>query len=174
MRHDDDHEPVFVRSEWGTNRYVYNPDSPVGMTFIVLSLALVVLFFFHVSDSSSWTEDELRDAVHEATGVLAEEPHPFPSRLEPSEWVADRIEEAVHEAGGVNAAPGPRVEYVEEAGRYEVTATDTTAVFCLRVEWSPFISEEDAEPDPYEYGGAPGDSFDPRYTLRTTVAEDYC
>lgn len=36
MPHDD--EPVFKRSRWGTNRYYYNPQNPVGLALIVLSL----------------------------------------------------------------------------------------------------------------------------------------
>ncbi|MFI5831392.1 hypothetical protein ACIA6C_29745 [Streptomyces sp. NPDC051578] len=35
--HDDD-EPVFKRSQWGTNRYYYNPRNPVGLALIVISL----------------------------------------------------------------------------------------------------------------------------------------
>ncbi|MFE0644728.1 hypothetical protein ACFW2Y_24415 [Streptomyces sp. NPDC058877] len=30
-------EPVFKKSRWGTNRYVYNPRSPVGLFLIVAS-----------------------------------------------------------------------------------------------------------------------------------------
>jgi len=42
MRFDDD-EPVFKRSRWGTNRYVYNPHNPIGLALIVLSIALVAM-----------------------------------------------------------------------------------------------------------------------------------
>ncbi|MEU4949041.1 hypothetical protein [Streptomyces lavendulae] len=34
----DDDEPVFKRSKWGTNRYYYNPRNPLGLTLIVISL----------------------------------------------------------------------------------------------------------------------------------------
>ena len=34
----DDDEPVFKRSKWGTNRYVYNARNPMGFALIVLSL----------------------------------------------------------------------------------------------------------------------------------------
>ncbi|MCG3041727.1 hypothetical protein L7D48_14340 [Streptomyces sp. S1A] len=40
MSREDDHEPPFVRSDWGTNRYVYNHRSPIGRSFIVISLAI--------------------------------------------------------------------------------------------------------------------------------------
>ncbi|WP_327381768.1 MULTISPECIES: hypothetical protein [unclassified Streptomyces] len=34
----DDDEPVFKRSKWGTNRYYCNPRNPLGLTLIVISL----------------------------------------------------------------------------------------------------------------------------------------
>ncbi|MCX4807709.1 hypothetical protein OG594_39985 [Streptomyces sp. NBC_01214] len=39
MQYDD--EPVFKRSKWGTNRYYYNPDNPVGLALIVITLLFV-------------------------------------------------------------------------------------------------------------------------------------
>ncbi|MCM9083085.1 hypothetical protein OG444_31960 [Streptomyces sp. NBC_01232] len=36
MRYDD--EPVFRRSKWGTNRYYYNPNNPIGLALIVITL----------------------------------------------------------------------------------------------------------------------------------------
>ncbi|MFE1555752.1 hypothetical protein ACFW6V_12330 [Streptomyces sp. NPDC058734] len=39
MRYDD--EPVFRRSKWGTNRYHYNPHSPVGLVLIIVTLLFV-------------------------------------------------------------------------------------------------------------------------------------
>ncbi|MBN0044191.1 hypothetical protein JS756_08730 [Streptomyces actuosus] len=39
----DDDEPVFRRSRWGTNRYEYNPDNPVGCTLIVLTVVFVAV-----------------------------------------------------------------------------------------------------------------------------------
>ncbi|MFI9123212.1 hypothetical protein ACIGW0_28125 [Streptomyces bikiniensis] len=32
--------PVFKKSRWGTNRYVYNADNPVGLALVVISTAL--------------------------------------------------------------------------------------------------------------------------------------
>ncbi|MFF2569909.1 hypothetical protein [Streptomyces sp. NPDC058084] len=37
---DDDHEPVFRKSRWGTNRYTYNPRNPIGLALIVGTLVL--------------------------------------------------------------------------------------------------------------------------------------
>lgn len=34
----DWNEPVFKRSKWGTSRYVYNAENPLGMALIVLSV----------------------------------------------------------------------------------------------------------------------------------------
>ncbi|GAA2656620.1 hypothetical protein ACFY7Y_33235 [Streptomyces virginiae] len=39
MHHDD--EPVFKRSKWGTNHYYYNPQNPVGLALIVITLLFV-------------------------------------------------------------------------------------------------------------------------------------
>ncbi|MEE1942628.1 hypothetical protein V1L54_25025 [Streptomyces sp. TRM 70361] len=167
----DDHEPVFVRSPWGTNRYVCNPRNPAGMTLIVLSLCLAAGFLHHLSDSSAWTEDELREAAHEATGVLAEEPHSFPSHLGHAEWLEERVEEAVDEAGGLNVAPGLRVEPAEQFGHHRITTTDTRAVFCLRVELSAADPEEDSDAG---HGTVSGERPVPRYDLTATAAEGGC
>ncbi|MFJ1617395.1 MULTISPECIES: hypothetical protein [unclassified Streptomyces] len=40
---DRDDEPVFIRSKWGTSRYVYNPRNPVGLALIVITLLFVVV-----------------------------------------------------------------------------------------------------------------------------------
>ncbi|WP_330299824.1 hypothetical protein [Streptomyces sp. NBC_00503] len=39
MHHDD--EPVFKRSQWGTNRYYYNARNPVGLVLIVITVLAV-------------------------------------------------------------------------------------------------------------------------------------
>ena len=39
----DDDEPVFKRSKWGTNDYVYNWRNPVGLALIIFSVLLVVV-----------------------------------------------------------------------------------------------------------------------------------
>ncbi|MFM9373472.1 hypothetical protein [Streptomyces sp. Da 82-17] len=35
---DGDHEPVFKKSRWGTNRYVYNLNNPVGLALAIGSV----------------------------------------------------------------------------------------------------------------------------------------
>jgi hypothetical protein len=42
----DPDEPVFVRSRWGGNRYVYNWRNPIGRALIVLTLIAVPLILF--------------------------------------------------------------------------------------------------------------------------------
>ncbi|WP_406132814.1 hypothetical protein [Streptomyces zaomyceticus] len=36
-------EPVFKKSKWGTSRYVYNPNNPVGLALIVVSSVMVIV-----------------------------------------------------------------------------------------------------------------------------------
>ncbi|WP_432039637.1 hypothetical protein [Streptomyces cucumeris] len=43
---DDDYEPVFKKSKWGTSRYTYNPANPVGMALIILSLVFAGVMMF--------------------------------------------------------------------------------------------------------------------------------
>ncbi|MGO4417862.1 hypothetical protein AB4Z54_03580 [Streptomyces sp. MCAF7] len=43
---DDDYEPVFKKTHWGTSRYVYNPNNPVGMTLIILSIVFALVMMF--------------------------------------------------------------------------------------------------------------------------------
>ncbi|MFF0433613.1 hypothetical protein ACFYU9_15450 [Streptomyces sp. NPDC004327] len=40
---DRDYEPVFKKSKWGTNRYTYNPDNPIGLALIIGSVVLAVV-----------------------------------------------------------------------------------------------------------------------------------
>ena len=43
---DDDYEPVFKKSNWGTSRYVYNPNNPVGVVLIILSVVFALVMMF--------------------------------------------------------------------------------------------------------------------------------
>ncbi|MGR3935413.1 hypothetical protein [Streptomyces sp. BRA346] len=45
-RDDDDYEPVFKKSNWGTNRYVYNLNNPVGMALTIVSIAFMLVMMF--------------------------------------------------------------------------------------------------------------------------------
>ncbi|MFF4095162.1 hypothetical protein ACFYYY_15210 [Streptomyces sp. NPDC001834] len=38
-----DDEPVFIRSMWGTSRYVYNYQNPVGRALIVIALLVTAV-----------------------------------------------------------------------------------------------------------------------------------
>ncbi|WP_187370157.1 hypothetical protein [Streptomyces boluensis] len=49
---DDDHEPVFKRSKWGTSRYVYNVNNPVGLALTVASLIVFVVFMVLIETKS--------------------------------------------------------------------------------------------------------------------------
>ncbi|MFI7246553.1 hypothetical protein [Streptomyces qinglanensis] len=69
----DDDEPVFKKSNWGTSRYVYNPDNPVGLALTILSvvLALVTIFMmnerkgpFAVPEEPSWSPSIDDDPVY--------------------------------------------------------------------------------------------------------------
>ncbi|MGW5093851.1 hypothetical protein ACWEQ1_12445 [Streptomyces nodosus] len=73
--HDDDREPVFKRSEWGTNRYVYNHRNPVGRALIVLSLGFAALVLL---------------LMHNHAGPFAPTPHPTETWSRPpdmSPWI---------------------------------------------------------------------------------------
>ncbi|MET8452636.1 hypothetical protein [Streptomyces sp. NPDC005209] len=37
----DDNEPIFKRSKWGTNRYQYNPQNPIGFALIIITIVFV-------------------------------------------------------------------------------------------------------------------------------------
>ncbi|MEW9517388.1 hypothetical protein [Streptomyces tubercidicus] len=47
---DDDYEPVFKKSNWGTNRYVYNPNNPVGVVLIILSVVFALVMMFMMKE----------------------------------------------------------------------------------------------------------------------------
>ncbi|MFF2328799.1 MULTISPECIES: hypothetical protein [unclassified Streptomyces] len=49
---DRDDEPVFIRSKWGTSRYVYNPRNPVGLALIVITLLFVAVALILMETSS--------------------------------------------------------------------------------------------------------------------------
>ncbi|QES49902.1 hypothetical protein DEJ50_20830 [Streptomyces venezuelae] len=45
-------EPVFIRSKWGTNRYVYNPNNPVGRALIVIAVIVFIVFMVLIQTRS--------------------------------------------------------------------------------------------------------------------------
>lgn len=137
---DHDDEQIFVRSAWGTSRYVYNPNHPIGVALIIGSLLFAAGGLYYLFASSSWSEDGLRDAVHTAVRTLESERHTF------SSWTGGYdglIRKALEESGegpstgGVVYVDGANDSYDEEADpsvdRFEVTAKDVDATFCLSV-----------------------------------------
>ncbi|MFD4997262.1 PIG-Y family protein [Streptomyces buecherae] len=46
QRDEDDDEPVFKKSQWGTNRYVYNANNPIGLALIIISCVVFVVFMY--------------------------------------------------------------------------------------------------------------------------------
>ncbi|MFH8360829.1 hypothetical protein ACH4FV_14745 [Streptomyces anulatus] len=140
MSKDHDDEPIFVRSNWGTSRYVYNPNHPIGVALIIGSLLFAAGGMYYLFSSSSWSEGEFRDAVHTAVRDLESEQHTF------SSWTGgyDRLIRDALEESGEGPSSGGMV-YVDEANdpydedadpsvdRFEVTAKDVDAAFCLSV-----------------------------------------
>ncbi|WTW98955.1 hypothetical protein OG216_38950 [Streptomycetaceae bacterium NBC_01309] len=55
-----DGEPVFKRSKWGTNRYVYNADNRLGLALIVLSsvVGLVAMLMLATKSGPYAIDDE--------------------------------------------------------------------------------------------------------------------
>ncbi|MGW6589562.1 hypothetical protein [Streptomyces globisporus] len=140
MSKGQDDEPIFVRSNWGTSRYVYNPRNPVGMGLIIGSLLFAAVAMYSLRASSSWSEDELRDAVHVAVRDLEATPRTV------SSWTGSydsMIRDAVEESGEGPTSGG--AVYVDEADdpydeeadpsvdRFQVTAEDVDTAFCLSV-----------------------------------------
>ncbi|MFD4594704.1 hypothetical protein [Streptomyces rubiginosohelvolus] len=136
----DGDEPIFIRSNWGTSRYVYNPRNPVGMGLIIGSLLFAAVAMYSLRASSSWSEGELRDAVHAAVRDLEATPRTLGSWTGGYQSV---IRDAVEESGeGPTSGGGVYVDaaddpYDEDADPsvdlFEVTAKDVDAAFCLSV-----------------------------------------
>lgn len=167
MRHGDDHEPVFLRSEWGTNRYVYNHRNPVGRALIVLSLLFVAGLVFHLFAGASWRNDDLRDAAHEAVDALAAQPHTLSGYKSPARQIADLIEEAVDDADD-SWLPGldVTVEPMGEHGPYEITADGADTAFCMNVARSTV--------DAGDASGSGGGTDTTEYDLIPSLREGRC
>jgi hypothetical protein len=166
---DDDHEPVFVRSRWGTSRYVYNPRNPAGVVLILASLAVAAGGLLFMRDSTSLNEDELRDAVHTAAEALEQEPHTDPPYGDYTGLVRDALDDA---AADSDSTVGPAVEAVGDSDDYEVTGgyseNDTDAVYCMHIAQS--VSPEGGSGIATEDGGIVPDQYD----LSVSVSEGRC
>ncbi|MEU6888868.1 hypothetical protein ABZ918_27360 [Streptomyces viridosporus] len=125
-------EPVFIRSRWGTNRYVYNPHSPVGLALILLPFLVAAGVFLWLHDDGEWSDDELRTAVHEAAARL----EAGPRIVDASRGLAPAIGDAI-ERTGEGPSFGARVSREGRSDHYTVTGEGTDAAFCLRVTTVP-------------------------------------
>ncbi|MFD4370079.1 hypothetical protein [Streptomyces sp. NPDC058486] len=120
-------EPVLIRSRWGTSRYVYNHRNPVGLALIVLTPLIALGVLIGMSAESSWSEGELRDAVH--AGIQRLDGGRHYTSLESDHGLL--ITEAIRESG-----IGPRygVDTRDEgAGRYTVSTEDTATEYCAHL-----------------------------------------
>jgi hypothetical protein len=139
-----DADRIFVRSKWGTNRYVYNPDNPVGMALIVATLlfAAGALWVLHHSGGpGSWDGADLRSAVTTATDELSKE-----ADLGPGSGDYDAIlrEQIAKDGNGPEDALSVTLASAEpeskmfsgglEQAWYSVTAHGTDTAFCLDVQ----------------------------------------
>ncbi|MEV3856012.1 hypothetical protein AB0J38_17015 [Streptomyces sp. NPDC050095] len=141
----DDHradDRVFIRSKWGTNRYVYNPHNPAGMTLIVGSLLFAAggMFWLYHPDlfKGGWDDAGLRSAVSGATAELSQDPAVGPGSGMFEEVVAEKIaEHGDGPADGltVTAASAPATADLWKGGPenadYTVTARGTETALCL-------------------------------------------
>ncbi|MFE5096726.1 hypothetical protein ACFRCI_42090 [Streptomyces sp. NPDC056638] len=88
---DRDDEPVFIRSKWGTSRYVYNPRNPIGLALIVISLLFAVVMLilmqervgpFAPPEPTPWSTVPAYEPWPAST--YAPDTYPTPSAEEPS------------------------------------------------------------------------------------------
>ncbi|MGW5128882.1 hypothetical protein ACWEQ7_33540 [Streptomyces sp. NPDC004069] len=143
----DDADRVFIRSRWGTNRYVYNPHNPVGRALIVGTSIFAVsamYLLYHpdlLTDSGKWNDGELRSAVAAASAELSRDAYLGPSSFTPFEDVLrDTI--AQHGPGTrdtlsvTRASQRPEPDLLNggpERADYTVTADGTDTTLCLNV-----------------------------------------
>ncbi|MFG2329673.1 hypothetical protein ACGFMM_08600 [Streptomyces sp. NPDC048604] len=120
-------EPVFVRSKWGTSRYVYNHRNPAGLALIVLSSLLAFGMLFGMHAQSTWSEGELRDAVHKGVQDLEDGQQYTSLESDHGFLIADAIRES-----GIGPGHGVDTDQ-EEGGGYTVSTEDTETEYCVRV-----------------------------------------
>jgi hypothetical protein len=124
----DNDEPVFTRSKWGTNRYVYNANNPVGLALTVISLLAPIVLVVAFQTHWSWSDGELRDAVQQANRTLdgsIHDPYRYTS-------ISDHIRDAVESSG---SGPGSGALVRDEGhDEYEISTDDTDVRFCMRVD----------------------------------------
>ncbi|MGW4052954.1 hypothetical protein ACWENA_19190 [Streptomyces sp. NPDC004779] len=163
----DDDEHVLVRSRWGTSRYVYNHRNPVGLALIVLTPLLALGALIGMRAESTWSEGELRDAVH--AGIQRLDGGRHYTVLEGDH--GGLITEAIRRSG---IGPEYGVETREAgAGRYTVSTADTTASYCAHVtltldEEPPVVFPDAADLPP------PGPDMLAFYVSHATVGDGPC
>ncbi|MET9107802.1 hypothetical protein [Streptomyces zhihengii] len=86
----DWNEPVFKRSKWGTSRYVYNAENPLGMALIVLSVIVTVTVLVMMQTRS---------------GPFALDDRPAPYLPTPSVYVPDVYLPDMDAPAGPTASP---------------------------------------------------------------------
>ncbi|MCM9083083.1 hypothetical protein OG818_15425 [Streptomyces virginiae] len=124
-------DPVFARSAWGTNRYVYNHRNPVGLALIVIAPIVAICAMIGLRNSSRWSEGELRTAVHQG----AEDLNGSTQYVSPDMHLGTLIRDAVEDSG---TGPGLGLDvsraFVEDDGHgYTISTEDTNTKYCIRV-----------------------------------------
>ncbi|MFJ6784720.1 hypothetical protein [Streptomyces yangpuensis] len=123
-------EPVFVRSRWGANRYVYNHRNPAGLALIIIAPVVAIIAMICLHDSSRWSEGELRTAVRRGSEDLTGSTQ----YVSPDMDLATLIREVIQDSG---AGPGLGLDVHREGkdgGRgYTVSTGDTGKRYCVRV-----------------------------------------
>ncbi|MFI6491365.1 hypothetical protein [Streptomyces sp. NPDC050564] len=134
-----DHEPVFVRSKWGTNRYVYNPNNPVGLALIFGSLLFAAGGMYYLHASSNWSEGELRSAVHQAADDLEKKPVVYDEYLGFQSYIDEAIDRTGEgpSTGAVIDQATHSFEKVPADDDYTITGPGTDAAFCMHIHATP-------------------------------------
>ncbi|WNI23712.1 hypothetical protein [Streptomyces sp. ITFR-16] len=140
-----DDDRVFIRSRWGTNRYVYNPNNPIGRALIVGSLLFAAggMYWLYHPDlfKGGWDEGELRSAVRGASAELSRGAQSGPGSFMFEDILERRI--AAQPDGpsdGVSVDTASSVPVSDpwaggaEKADYTVTARGTDAAFCVHVD----------------------------------------
>lgn len=137
----DAQEPGFVRSNWGTSRYVLNANSPVGLFLIVVALLIAGGGVYYFYESTRWSEGELHDAVYAVTDELDGAYDGSPDGLESGydSGYRGRIERDIEATGeGPAHAVGLRVRDVGD-DRYQVSTAHTKDVYCMHVSRKDYL-----------------------------------
>ncbi|AXE23751.1 hypothetical protein C0216_10000 [Streptomyces globosus] len=118
-------EPVFVRSRWGTSRYVYNHRNPVGLALIVITPLIALGVLFGLRADWTWGEGEFRDAVRKGVKDL-EGARQYTTPESDHHFI---VSGAVRDSG---IGPGHGVHASKaKNGGYTVGTEDTETEYCV-------------------------------------------